>query len=70
MKRGYVVARQAAFSGLLQLQYSDSIYFGLKNVMKMKGIEGAPVNWLVMALSQSMEPWKPSKCWASLLCFS
>lgn len=38
--------------------------------MKMKGIEGAPVNWLVMALSQSMEPWKPSKCWASLLCFS
>ena len=41
------------------------MYAMLNNVEQKKGIEGAPVSQLVIALSQSTEPWKPSQRWAS-----
>lgn len=65
-KWGRGVVQQKAFCELL----AEVIFCAqrCREIVRDRG--SASVSQLVIALSQSMEPWKPSQRWASLLCSS
>lgn len=65
-KRGRGVVQEKAFCELLA-----EVIFCAQRCREIERNRGsASVSQLVIALSQSMEPWKPSQRWAGLLCSS
>lgn len=60
-RREHCAVQQKAFFGAFsEVLFKQHIFCTKQCCVKKKGIEGASVSQLVIALSQSMEPWKAS----------